>query len=136
MPSDDPSVFCDVCGLALEEDASCPADQRDPCPVCGSTTRKFHGVLRDTIMFKEKLRMKGRHPEGGKPFIEQVSGDDLHRKSGKWMKLSRIIDRDNDTYSEVVTDPETGKVIHKSEEQLSKHRGHGSAKCKGKKSSG
>jgi hypothetical protein len=29
---------------------------------------------------------------------------------------------------EVVTDPETGNVVHRSEEPLSEHRGHGSAR--------
>jgi len=136
MPMDDSSVFCGACGLELEEDTSCPADRRKPCPVCGSKIRKFHVALRDSITFKEKLRLKGRHAVGGRPFIEEVSGNDLHRKSGKWVKLSRIIDRDNDIYHEVVIDPETSNVIHECKEPLSKHRGHGSAKRKRKKKSG
>lgn len=45
------------------------------------------------------------------------------------MKLERIIDRENDWYEEVVTDPETGEVIHRCAERLSEHTGRGSAKC-------
>ena len=39
-----------------------------------------------------------------------------------------VIDRENDLYKEVVTDPDTGKIIHQCEEPLSEHVGHGSAK--------
>lgn len=133
---DNSLVFCGQCGLELEEDTSVPSDCRKPCPMCGSKTRKFHVVLQDTMTFKKKLLIKGRHSKGRKPFIEEVSGDDLHRKSGEWMKLRRVIDRDNDIYHEVVIDPKTGKVIHECKEPLSKHRGHGSAKHKRKKKSG
>jgi hypothetical protein len=46
------------------------------------------------------------------------------------MKHSRIIDRDNDSYHEIVMDPISGKVVHECKEPLSQHRGHGSAKRK------
>jgi len=48
-----------------------------------------------------------------------LSGDDLHRKSGKWMKKEQLIDRAKDHYKEVVTDPETGSVVHHCDEPLS-----------------
>ena len=136
MPMNNSSIFCGVCGTEFEEDTSCPANGCKPCPVCGSKTRKFHVTLQGSITFKGKRRMKGRHIGGGRPFIEQVSGDDLYRESGKWMKLSRIIDRDNDIYHEIVIDPKSGNVIHECKEQLSRHCGHGSAKRKKKKTSG
>jgi hypothetical protein len=123
-----PSVFCGCCGVALDEDTSRPSRERESCPACGSTTRSIHVTVHDGITFKEKLGMKGRHPGSGRPFIEQVSGDDLRRKSGKWMKLSRVIDRDNDIYHEIVVDPSTDEVIHECKEPLSKHLGHGAAK--------
>lgn len=44
------------------------------------------------------------------------------------MQKERLIDWGNDRYKEVVTDPETGIIVHHCEEPLSKHRGHGSAK--------
>jgi hypothetical protein len=72
--------------------------------------------------------VKAKHPKQKKPFIEAVSGDDLHRKSQKWMKLERVVDRDKNQYSETITDPSTGKVVHQCKEPLTKHRGHGSAK--------
>jgi hypothetical protein len=66
----------------------------------------------------------------GKPYIEGKVGDDLQRDTGEWMHLQRIIDRVKDWYTEVVTDAETGKIVHRCEEPLSQHRGHCSAKHK------
>jgi hypothetical protein len=69
-----------------------------------------------------------RKNKDGKTLEESVGGDDLHRKSGKWMHKIRVIDHENDHYKEVVTDPESGEVVHCQEEPLSQHRGHGSEK--------
>ena len=33
-------VTCGSCGMTLNEDASLKADERMPCPVCGSTARR------------------------------------------------------------------------------------------------
>lgn len=78
--------------------------------------------------------MKIRNSGGGKPFVEVVSGDDLHRNSGKLMKLERTIDRENDLYHEIVTNPSTGEIVHECKEPLSEHKGHGTAKFKNKDS--
>ena len=78
------------------------------------------------------MGLKGRHGGSGKPYLKSVTGADLHRESGKWMHLERVVDRDKDEYKEVVIDPETGAVIHSCVEPLSKHQGHGAAKGKKK----
>ncbi len=62
--------------------------------------------------------------------MEQTSGDDLWRARGKWMKLERLVDRENDLYRKIIADPETGEVVIRVEKPLSQHRGHGSAKRK------
>jgi hypothetical protein len=95
---------------------------------CGHTHYDIR--LEDTLTFRESLGFKARSQGKGKPYIEGKAGDDLHRNTGKWMQLQRIIDRAKNWYKEVVTDPETGKVVHRCEEPLSEHRGHGSAKRK------
>jgi hypothetical protein len=46
------------------------------------------------------------------------------------MLLERVIDRAKNWYKKLITDPETGKVVHHCEEPLTDHRGHGSAKKK------
>jgi len=133
---DNSLVFCALCGVELDDNTSVLSGRRKPCPMCGSKRRKFGIVRRGTMSFKKKLRTKGRHSKGGRPFIEQVSDDNLRRKSGEWMKLSRVMDRDNDIYHEVIIDPRTDQIICKCEEPISKHRGYGSAKHKRKKEIG
>jgi len=78
--------------------------------------------------FHANLGYKAKSQGKGKPYQEGRTGDDLYRKTGKWMILERIIDRARNWYKELVTDPETGKVVHHCEEPVSQHRGHGSAK--------
>ena len=121
-------VNCGDCGLLLDEDPSAPPETRSPCPACGSMKRSIHVTIHDTITIRGKLGMKGRHASGGKPFIEQVQGADLHRDTGTWRDLSRVIDKENDVYHEVIKDPTTGEVLHECKEPLSEHRGHGAAK--------
>ncbi len=124
------TMKCQDCDEVLNEPTDTPVDQRSPCPNCGSKARHFEVVISETIEVHEKLGVKARHGVKGKPFLESVSGDDLHRKSGKWMTLERVIDRENDKYKETGTDSKTGEVVHHCEEPLSQHQGHGSDKKK------
>jgi len=112
----------------LDEDPSTPVEARTPCPTCGSTARAFKIHLETKIELHSQLGIKARHGGEGKPFQEGKYGDDLHRKTGKWNKLERTIDRCNDRYTERIEDGETGAVIRDVDEPLSQHRGHGSAK--------
>ena len=74
------------------------------------------------------LAYEARHEGKRKPYVEGRTGEDLHRKTGKWMHLERVIDRARNWYKERVTDPETDEVVHDCKEPLSEHRDHGSAK--------
>ena len=123
------SVQCGKCGAPIDERED-PAEGRKPCPTCGSTIRQFNVHITEALHLHDSVSDKVKHAGAKKAHIEGFAGDDLHRKSGKWMKKERLIDREKDQYKEVVTDPETGKVIHHCEEPLSKHMGHGSAKKK------
>ncbi|NQV16522.1 hypothetical protein HQ531_13755, partial [bacterium] len=62
--------------------------------------------------------------------VEFVEGDDYSHAKQKYVKKSRRIDRDKNEYTEKVTDPDTGEVIHDVKEDLNNHWGHGSAKEK------
>jgi len=122
------SVRCGGCGY-VEGDLQ-QAD-REACPNCGSKPRHVSLTMRDQIQFKQQFAMKVKDPARKgkqKTKIEQLVGDDLHRKSGKWYTKARVIDRENNRYLEEVIDPVSGKVIHRCEEPLSEHYGHGSAK--------
>ena len=122
------SITCKDCGTQLAEPPNDLEATPAPCPACGSTARLIQVGIRNEVTFKSKLGLKGRRTGSRKPFLEAVLGDDLFRKLGKWMKLERVIDRDNDHYIERVTDPTTGQVVHECDEPLSKHTGHGSAR--------
>jgi hypothetical protein len=84
--------------------------------------------LEDTLEFHASLDYKVRSQGKRKPHLEGKTGDDLHRKTEKWMLLERVIDRAKNWYKELITDPETGRVVRQCEEPLTEHRGHGSAK--------
>lgn len=119
---------CGECGAELQESPSLSTKERRPCPNCGSMTRAIQVSISENIAIREKLGVKGKHKDAKKPFIVTVSGDDLHRKTGNWMKLDRVIDRENNLYKEEVKDPETGHIVHRCEEPLTEHRGHGTEK--------
>jgi hypothetical protein len=125
-------VRCGACGSMLDERPNAPVEKRLPCTHCGSFSRRIDVTCSDTLSLHSRLNVKARHAGGKSPFMDQTVGDDLHRKTGRWMKLYRLIDRVKYWYHEQVTDPVTGKVVHECSEPLTNHRGHGSAKAKNK----
>jgi len=126
MPADSVEVLCGKCRARLDEDPAAPEDSRKPCPSCDSLSRHVNIAVSATVALHSKISLKGKRPGLKRPFIEQTFGDDLHRKSQRWMQFHRVIDRLRNWYSERVTDPESGEVIHSCEEPLTDHRGHGS----------
>lgn len=74
-----------------------------------------------------QVSFKGRRRGTRKPFIEGKWGEDLHRLSGVWHRLRRVIDRENSRYVEKIEAPD-GTIVRDVDEPLSDHRGHGSAK--------
>ena len=119
------SARCGNCGDPIDEPTNLAPQDRKPCPSCGSTTRAISVSASDTVTTHASVRLK--HEDAtGETLGESTSGDDLHRKTGKWMQKSRTIDHKNDQYKEVIIDPVTGRIVHQCEEGLSQHRGHGS----------
>jgi DNA-directed RNA polymerase subunit RPC12/RpoP len=85
------STRCANCKAPIYEDPGTAAENRIPCTNCGSTLRDHFVTVEDTVTVHEMIGLKGKRPGKKKPFIEQKSGDDLHRKSDRWMKLVRVI---------------------------------------------
>jgi hypothetical protein len=133
MDSNKHIVRCNDCGIVLDEAIDIPAEQRTPCPECGSIKREFKIALEGAVYVHSLLGIKAQSAKSRKPFLEQRVGDSLQYSTGRWMKIQRVIDRLKNWYSEIVSDPETGKVIHHTEEPLTSHQGHGDAKKKNKK---
>jgi len=123
-------VTCNNCRTEYEAATNEPSEARTKCPMCGSTARLFFQFCEGEISVYSKLGYRGKRGGKGKPFMLGVIGYDLFRSIQKWVRLERVIDRENDYYKEVITDPTTGEIIHHCEEPLSKHQGHGSAKKK------
>ncbi len=128
MTESELDCVCEECGEPADACATAPEEWR--CPECGCHQRRFSLRVREYLFIRETTRGKVKTPGLKRRRIEFVEGDDLHRDSGRWMKLSRQIDRGNDRYRKKIVDPKTGLVVHECDEPLSKHRGHGSAKRK------
>jgi hypothetical protein len=121
-------VRCGGCGELLDERTDVPVSDRTPCPCCGSRDRRTEVDVEASIPLRSSLTAKGRRSDARRPFLEQLSGADFSHRLGRWMDKFRRIDRDHDKYDEVVTDPETGDVVHETHERLSEHRRYGSAR--------
>jgi hypothetical protein len=130
MPINADTVKCGNCGEELTEQTNLNIENRIPCPQCGSLSRVYSAAIQETFHLRDKIGMKAKRGGKGKPFIETVTGEELHRKTGKWNHIERIIDHENNLYSETITDPDTGSIIHQCKELLSEHKNHGSAKKK------
>ena len=100
-----------------------PKDE-NPEPV---TYKKHIAVIAKAL---PGLGMKHRVPGVSKWIAKYFSGYDFFRRERKWVRKEQVINRREDHYREVVTDPETGEVIHHCDEPLSEHQGHGSDKSK------
>ncbi len=104
----------------------------EKCFNCGSKIKEVRMFLQDKFTIHNEIRTKSKRRLLGKDKVirEEKIGDDYHKKSKKWNFLHRIIDRLNDRYYELITDGETGDILKKTDEKLSQHQGHGSAKYK------
>ena len=94
------------------------------CPLCGNVAQSLSIPVPEI-----SVTVKAKNP-GERPHIEVKQGSDYSRSRKKFVRLARVIDRGNDSYSELVTDPHTGEVIHRCQEPLSKHQGRGTARRK------
>jgi hypothetical protein len=121
-------VCCGCCGEVLDESCTLSLVNRAPCPMCGSLSRKYDVQVTATVVVRSKLGLKQKRPGVKKPIYEQVSGDDLHRKTGLWSRLLRVIDRLGNRYREEIFNSDTGEILRSVDEPLTEHRDRGSAK--------
>ena len=125
-------MFCGNCKASVPDDES--GVERVPCPVCGSKSRYYCESLRAEVSVHvgHKVTVKDPSlPSAKKQRFETRSNIVPSHKYGKLVRRELTIDRDTDSYSEKVTDLQTGEVLHECAEPLSQHMGHGSAKAKG-----
>src|SRR6185312_14392467 len=122
------TVVCGACKTSFLDKRNVATERRRPCPSCGSTGRLFFQTVATETTAQTSIGYKGRRSGKGKPFIIGKLGADWSARLRRFVHLERVVDRANDRYKEVVTDPTTGDVIHHCEEPLSQHQNHGSAK--------
>jgi hypothetical protein len=114
---------CSGCGNTLHIQAQPAGSPRIPCPHCGSTARTAHVSASVRASTQVYLKSHAKYREGGRKVVrEEISGDDLFRKSGRWSIMRRLIDRASDWYEETFHDRDTGQIIHRKAEPLSQHR--------------
>lgn len=121
------TVSCSGCGTSVPEPRR--IEDREPCPTCGSMARTFAVTLADKAEVRDGLAYKARHGDVGKvkPYLEAYSGSDYYRDSEEWRQVSRVVDRENDRYTERIVDA-AGNVVRDVDEPLREHRGRGAAK--------
>ena len=87
-------------------------------------------MLEGKVSVKSSLDLKAKGGGRGKPFMAVKEGDSLSISRGRWMRVLQIVDRRNNRYRKVVTDPETGEVLRDVDEPLTDHTGRGDARRK------
>jgi DNA-directed RNA polymerase subunit RPC12/RpoP len=127
-------VTCGQCGKVLDEPSNVPAEERTPCPDCGSKDRHVGKRVPDGVEVRDGIRGKARSGEagkpGGKPWLTTMSEPSWSHARQKWMHREKTENRRDNRYTEVVKDPDTGETIHEVDEPLTDHRGHGAAQRK------
>ncbi len=73
-------------------------------------------VFSTSVSMRDAVRIKVRSGSTGKPIREIMVGADRHRAADAWIEKERVIDRENDSYVEVVKEEGTGKIIHECRE--------------------
>ena len=123
-------IKCKDCGEQLPQEFVTIKEKED-CPNCGSRSRNIELDLIGTFNVNDSVKGKKKNPNFNSkrnPRYEFFQGDDFSYSDQKWMKKTRVIDKDNDKYFEVVVDPDTNEQVYLCEEPLSKHTGRGSDK--------
>lgn len=117
-------VRCRGCSSSVDDDGPV----RRPCPKCGSLSRSFVEHAEVTIRARTSLSWKHGRAGRKKPLAEGISGAGRSTATGRWVEKSRLIDRGNSWYQEIIVDEGTGEVVRDCREPLSDHQGQGSAK--------
>jgi restriction system protein len=97
-------VACAQCNTALDEPANLPAQQRTPCPHCGSTTRAFGHSVASGMSFSESadsavIQAVARPPDLLLQAVivpgDYVSdGRIIESVAPAWLEIARLMQRD------------------------------------------
>lgn len=121
-------IYCKNCNHYITSDFQ----SFDTCGKCGSVEKIGHISIREEIKVEERFMSKWKERDPDSKFKnhikrELVSGDSFSHSTQEWNKISRVIDRENDLYSEVIKDKDNN-IIKSTTVPLTKHTKHGSDK--------
>ena len=102
-----------------------------PCPVCDSLELVPIVTVVDGVRFNDGHRVKGYKAGSSKFFIDMRSGPSYYRIASQWHHLVRVIDRENDRYTETVRILSTGEIVREVDMPLSEHTDRGGSKNQG-----
>lgn len=126
-------VKCTACESVLNESPGLEPSLRKGCQKCGSLGRKISITVSENMELHEGFRAKVKKEGLKRPAKEVKGGDEFYGSTREWRKVTRVIDRENDSYTEKIT-RKNGIVVKDVRESLRKdHQGHGSAKSKKEK---
>ena len=119
-------VICSHCGKELK-------DEKETCPRCGGDAHAITMEINEAVEIPQCIQIcrideKRHNKEKDRRTMKMEDSYSVNVKKyrNRWMD----IDRDKDSYLEIVQDKETGEIVHYCAEPLSQHQGHGSAKRK------
>jgi hypothetical protein len=128
----DRTANCFECGASIDVSLNAPG-VAVPCPACGSSSRVFGRVATDSVTLRDGAGFKHKRPGIRKPISEGFINPTVSKATGNAVEHSRMVDRGANRYFERVVEYDSGKVVHHTDEPLTEHRGHGSAKAKGRR---
>ena len=123
------AVHCSECRHEFSDFEAALREDPSPCPACDSTARTAYLTLVDTVSVHESMALKARPAGGGRPFLEAIYDKlEVFRQTGRQHVVTRVINRLEDKYDELIVNHASGEVIREVHEPLSQHRGYGSAR--------
>lgn len=114
--------FCNECNEEFKNES-------DLCPKCGSEKKNIRITVQDDIKLYDQVKIKSKGIIEGRKTIQETIDGYESSFNGDIVNKVRVIDNIKDVYFEEIKDL-NGNIIHKCEEKLSEHKGHGSAKKK------
>jgi len=96
------TVGCGQCQRPLEEPSNLSAEDRRPCPDCGSCIRHVSVTVAETLTLHDSVRVRAKEAGKGGWRVDTRTGADFTHDLGAWGRLERTKDRGGDLYREVI----------------------------------
>ncbi len=121
------NVVCSDCGAEISV-VNDTITYRTPCATCGGISRAFQKSLSGSLVLRSSLRLTGFVTSKTKWFVKLMSEPSFTHHLRVWCHRLKVENKRTNEYLEILTNPETGEILHKCEEPLTEHHGHGTAK--------